>query len=153
MKRGKFKKLFIEVRGMVDKTPLEKIGEIAKLFEQPIGVRLEEGHYTEPKLIKCPRCGSEDIMKYGIRNGIQEYICGKCKRKFTARDLPFGMRTPIDQVGASLTMYYNGLSLTDVAQYLNQTHNNPVDRSTVYHWLTKELLSNVVEIPSSIFFR
>jgi len=36
MKSGKLKILFIKVMGMVAKTPLEKIGEIAKLFEQPI---------------------------------------------------------------------------------------------------------------------
>jgi transposase-like protein/predicted RNA-binding Zn-ribbon protein involved in translation (DUF1610 family) len=116
----------------------KRIDEAVQSLSQSTPIaELAEHHYTEPQPIKCPRCGSLDIMKYGIRNGVQEYICSKCKRKFTARDLPFGMRTPIDQVGASLTMYYNGLSLADIAQYLKQTHNNPVDRSTVYHWLIK----------------
>lgn len=122
---------------MTDKTPPEIVGEVAEILKKPFGVRLEESHYTEPEPIKCPRCGSLDIMKYGMRKGIQEYICSKCKRKFTARDLAFGMRTPVEQVGASLSMYYNGLSLADIAQYLSQTHNNPVDRSTIYRWLIK----------------
>ncbi len=90
------------------------MSDIKKIRLEDIIVRLEEHHYTEPRLIKCPRCGSADVMKYGVREGIQEYLCSKCKRKFTARDLPFGMRTPIEQVGASLTMYYNGLSLADI---------------------------------------
>ena len=118
--------------------PIITAEDVAKLMKEGVPVaRMEAEHYTKPQAIRCPRCSSLDVMKYGVKNGIQEYLCSRCKRKFTARDLPFGMRTPIDQIGASLTMYYNGLSLADIAQYLKQTHNNPVDRSTVYHWLIK----------------
>ena len=124
---------------MVD---IEKVtlGDIWKVGDSIGGVataRLGEQHFTEPQPIKCPRCGSLETMKYGMKNGIQEYLCSKCKRKFTDRDLPFGMRTPVDQVGASLNMYYTGSSLTDIAQHLKATYDNPVDRSTVYHWLMK----------------
>lgn len=122
---------------MTSKTRLHEAETLVEAIKRSATVRLEERHFTEPEAIKCPRCGSFDIYKYGIRNEIQEYLCAKCKRKFTARDIPFGMRTPIDQIGASLTMYYNGLSLRDVAQYLNQTHNNPVDHTVVYRWLLR----------------
>jgi transposase-like protein/DNA-directed RNA polymerase subunit RPC12/RpoP len=130
-------------RASIEVTILDKnmrLGELKRFIEatgRPVRVRLEERHYTEPKVIKCPRCGSHDVYKYGVRNNIQEYLCAKCRQKFTARDIPFGMRTPINQVGASLDMYYNGLSLADITRYLKQTHNNPVDRSTVYHWLIR----------------
>lgn len=135
----KRKRLIIEVAGMVD---IEKmtVGDILAVGEsvgEVVNVRLGEEHFSEPHPIKCPRCGSLETMKYGMRNEIQEYLCSKCKRKFTDRDLPFGMRTPIDQIGASLNMYYSGLSLTDVAQHLKTTYDNPVDRSTIYHWLIK----------------
>lgn len=98
---------------------------------------LGERHFTEPEPIACKWCGSKDVMKYGIREGVQEYICQKCKRKFNRKDAPYRMRTTVDQVGASLNMYYTGSSLTDIARYLNETHNNPVDRTTIYHWLIK----------------
>jgi hypothetical protein len=47
--------------------------DLASLFEPR--AKLEEQHYTEPTQIVCKWCGSKDIMKYGIRDGIQEYIC------------------------------------------------------------------------------
>jgi transposase-like protein len=96
-----------------------------------------EHHCTEPEPIRCKWCGSTDVTKYGIRNGVQEYICQKCKRKFNTKDAPYGMRTTVEQIGASLDMYYTGLSLTDIAHHLDVTYDNPVDRSTVYHWLMR----------------
>lgn len=98
---------------------------------------LTERHYTEPQPIKCPRCGSADIAKYGIRDGVQEYICQKCHRKFHDKDAPLGMRTPVEQIGASLNLYYMGSSLTDIANHLSQTYNNPVSRTSIYSWLIK----------------
>jgi len=98
---------------------------------------LEERHYTEPEPILCKWCGSADIMKYGVRNGIQEYICLKCKRKFNAKDAPFKMRTEVEQIGASLNMFYDGLSFADIARHLEETYGNPVNRSTVYRWVIK----------------
>lgn len=101
-------------------------------------------HCTEPEPISCKWCGSLDVVKYGIQNGVQEYICNQCGRKFNTKDAPYNMRTPIELIGASLDMYYTGSSLTDIANHLTQIHNNPVDRSTIYHWLirfTKEAIS------------
>jgi transposase-like protein len=47
------------------------------------------------------------------------------------------MQTAVEQVGASLTMYYTGSSLSDIVQFLKQTFDNDVERSTVYRWLIK----------------
>lgn len=117
----------------------ERIQEVAKLFDKPRPplAHLAEHHFTEPKPIKCPRCGSDDIARYGIRDGVQEYICQKCHRKFRDKDTPLGMRTPIEQIGASLNLYYMGSSLTDIANHLSQTYNNPVSRTSIYAWLIK----------------
>jgi putative transposase len=98
---------------------------------------LPEQHFTEPEQIKCKWCGSTDIQKYGIDDGIQEYICNKCKRKFNAKDAPYGMRSTVEDIGAALGMYFNGESLTDISRRLDETHHNPVSRSTVYRWLVK----------------
>lgn len=121
----------------IEKITMADVLAVGKGVGDVVDLRLAEQHFTQPQPIKCPRCGSLETMKYGIRNGIQEYLCSKCKRKFTARDLPFGMRTPVDQIGASLSMYYTGSSLSDIAQHLKTTYDNPVDRSTVYHWLIR----------------
>ena len=82
----------------------------------PVMAHLEKQHYTEPIPIACPHCGSLDIMKYGTRNGIQNYICRDCERKFNAKDAPLHMRTPTEQIGASLNMYYDGLSFADISR-------------------------------------
>lgn len=97
--------------------------------------RLEEHHYTEPEPIRCKWCGSVDIMKYGSRKGIQEYICQKCGRKFTANEAPYRKQTPIEQIGASLTMFYDGLSFADIARQLASSYNNSVAESTIYRWV------------------
>ncbi len=104
---------------------------------------LEEQHFTEPEPIKCKWCGSTDIQKYGIDDGIQEYICNKCKRKFSDKDAPFGMRTTVEQIRTAIALYFNGLSFGDIARRLNETFHNPVSRSTVYRWLVKYILEAI----------
>ncbi len=98
---------------------------------------LEETHYPETNPIACKWCGSTDIQKYGIDDGIQEYICNQCKRKFSDKDAPYGMQTTVEQIGTAIALYYDGLSLGDVARRLDETFHNPVSRSTVYRWLVK----------------
>lgn len=113
-----------------------QIEEAIQLITQSSAMaELSDHHYTEPQPIRCKWCGSEDIMKYGSRKGIQEYICQKCGRKFTAKDAPYKKQTPTEQIGASLNMFYDGLSFSDIAKHLAETYNNPVSESTVYRWV------------------
>ncbi|RJO62588.1 MAG: IS6 family transposase [Dehalococcoidia bacterium] len=91
-------------------------------------------HFTEPEPIVCKWCGSKDIMKYGISEGGQEYICKVCKRKFTNRDMPFGKRSTAENIGTSISSYYDGLSFADIARHLSES-GNPVNESTVYRWV------------------
>ena len=97
--------------------------------------KVEEHHFTEPQPIKCKWCGSVDIKKYGIRDGVQEYLCLKCGRKFNAKDAPYKKQTPIEQIGLALDTFYDGLSFQDIARNLEHTYNNPVDESTIYRWV------------------
>ena len=114
----------------------KRIEKIARLFDKTTPVaRLEERHFVEPQPIACKWCGSLDVMKHGIRSGIQEYVCQKCGRKFVAKDAPYKKQTPSEQIGASLNMYYDGLSFSDIARHLKETYDNPVNESTVYRWV------------------
>lgn len=97
----------------------------------------DELQYAKYEQVVCKYCGSEDIVRYGVRNGVQNYLCRACGRKFTAKDSPVGMQTPTEQIGVSLAMFYDGLSLSDIARNLAQTYNNPVNPSTVYRWLIR----------------
>jgi len=94
-------------------------------------------HFAKYEVVVCKYCGSEDVVKYGVRDGVQDYICRACGRKFTAKDAPEGMQTPTEQIGSSLRMFYDGLSLSDVARNLEQTYDNPVNASTVYRWVIR----------------
>lgn len=98
---------------------------------------LRAAHYVEPQQIACKWCGNTDIMKYGIRHGVQEYICRACGRKFTEKDSPYHMQTPTEQIGASLNMFYDGMSVADIARHLDETYHNPVNASTVYRWIIR----------------
>lgn len=94
-------------------------------------------HYARYEPIVCKFCGSENIVKFGVRNGVQNYLCRDCGRKFNAKDAPEGMRTEAEQIASSMRMFYDGLSLSDIAHNLEQTYNNPVNPSTVYRWLIR----------------
>ena len=115
----------------------KQLEDIKKSFRVVPIAELEERHFTIPEPIQCKFCGSLDIMKYGQRKGVQNYVCQKCGRKFTDKDAPEGMRTPADQIGAALAMFYDGMSLSVVARHLAETHNNPVNPSSVYRWIIK----------------
>lgn len=108
-----------------------------KLSKSVGAVGLEKQIYTEPQLIACKWCGSTDIMKRGVRKGVQNYICKACGRVFIAKDAPYHMQTPIEQIGATLNMFYDGMSLSAIAIHLKETYNNPVNASTIYRWLIR----------------
>ena len=92
-------------------------------------------HFTEPQLITCKWCDSENVSKYGIRDGVQEYICLSCGRKFNTKDAPYKKQSSVEQIGSALNMFYDGLSFADIARGTGITYNNPVNESTVYRWV------------------
>lgn len=98
---------------------------------------LEAAHFTEPQPITCKWCGSTDIMKRGIRKSVQNYICKACGRVFIAKDAPYHMQTSTEQIGAALNMFYDGMSVAQVARNLKEVYGNPVNGSTVYRWLIR----------------
>jgi transposase-like protein/predicted RNA-binding Zn-ribbon protein involved in translation (DUF1610 family) len=115
---------------------------LASLVDMPVPsgvdtVTMEKLHTTEPQVIVCPRCGSQDTMKYGVRNDAQEYICRGCGRKFNTKDAPLGMQTPTAQIGAALAMFYDGLSCADIARQIEQSGGVVVNPSTVYRWVQR----------------
>ncbi len=106
---------------------------VEKLMKKPIA-HLEEHHFTTPEPILCKWCGSDDVKKYGIVGGVQEYYCLKCLRKFTNNDNPIGKRSSFEDIGTSISSYYDGLSFADIARRLSES-GKPVNESTVYRWV------------------
>jgi transposase-like protein len=95
---------------------------------------LEEHHFTQLEPILCKWCGSVEIKKYGLSGGTQEYFCLSCKRKFTNNDNPIGKRSTVEDIGTSISAYYDGLSFNDIARHLKES-GNEVSESTVYRWV------------------
>ena len=100
---------------------------------EPQTAHLEDHHFTETPIF-CKWCGSEEIKKYGTRKEVQEFLCLKCGRKFINKDAPKGKQTTVEQIGTSISSYYDGLSFADIARHLSES-GNPVNESTVYRWV------------------
>ncbi len=104
---------------------------------RPDVVHMAQEHFTAPEPIVCKWCGSKDVMKYGTRKGVQEYICVTCHRKFRPKDSPAGMRFTVEQIGTALTMYYGGQSLSIIAETLRETQKLHVNPVSVYRWILR----------------
>ncbi len=93
-------------------------------------IRLNEGKM-------CKHCGSSGVVKFGTYKGVQRYYCKVCKRKFTANDNLFHMKTPANQVSSALSMYYEGMSIKAIRRQLGQEHGNTPSTATIYEWIQK----------------
>ena len=89
------------------------------------------------RTVLCPRCLSSFSWSYGRRGSTREYLCRRCGRKFNDRGCPIGMRTPNEQLGVALSMFYEGFSLAEICLKLGHVFNNPVNPSSVHRWVIK----------------
>ena len=82
--------------------------------------------------MKCKRCGSERVVKNGLRHHKQCYLCRYCRHQFTSET---GRHTPQEEKVAVL-LYCLGLSFTAIAQVLF------VHPSTILRWVRKYAQEN-----------
>lgn len=87
--------------------------------------------------VACKYCGGHNVIKYGTCRGRQRFWCKDCKRKFADNDALPNMKTPVDQVGTAIGMYYEGQSLNSVCRLLTQIYHSYPSDSTVYRWIAK----------------
>ena len=64
--------------------------------------------------IRCKYCGSHHVIKYGTYHGHQRFWCKDCERKFADNDALPEMQTPVEQVGAAISIFYEGQSLNSI---------------------------------------
>ena len=91
--------------------------------------------------IKCPRCGSVQIIKKGVRKSrsglVQKYLCKSCGAYFSDREAFQGLRhNPIAAV-ISLDLYYKNVSLRNIAHHLKQVYGIEVSHSTIHRWIVR----------------
>lgn len=92
---------------------------------------------TDPTPIRCRRCGSEAIVRFGTYKGVQRFWCKSCSRKFKADGSLFHMKKSGDYVSTALSMYYSGSSITDIRNHLKQEYGYYPSKHIVFEWVDK----------------
>jgi putative transposase len=87
--------------------------------------------------LSCKYCNSTNIIKFGTFQGIQRYWCKDCKRKFTELDTLPKMKTPINEIGSVLNMYYGGMPIDAIQTQLKQEYNKHLSEPAIYKWIVR----------------
>jgi len=91
-----------------------------------------------PEGVACKDCGSLNLYRHGFTAaGVQRYKCRDCGLTFIGTDTLKRMRVPVDMVGASVSMFYEGLSLNAIRRQMDQIYDIYPSDSTVYEWVVR----------------
>jgi len=88
-------------------------------------------------IINCKYCSSSAVTKSGVYKGIQRYLCKNCRRKFKADYNLFYMRVPAKYVSCALDMYYEGLSVNNIRDYLRKEFGYYPHRVLIHQWIRR----------------
>lgn len=96
----------------------------------------------------CKYCHSDNIVKHGVRAGIQRYLCKNCNHHFYDNAVTFPrMRVDSQIIVTALNLYYGGLSTHKVAEQLSNIFGEHVSQTAVWYWIHRysELVGEFVE--------
>ena len=96
----------------------------------------------------CKYCHSDQIVKHGVRAGIQRYLCKNCKHHFYDNAVTFPrMRVDSHVIITSLNLYYGGLSTRKVTEQLSSIFGEHISQTTVWYWIHQysELVGEYIE--------
>ena len=99
------------------------------LFDEPYIMRMRY------ETITCKFCNSPDIVKNGIRQGTQYWLCRNCGRGFVDNKALPRMKYPIEAVGSALYQYFTGSSLNKIREHILQHYDAKPSDSTIYYWV------------------
>jgi putative transposase len=94
---------------------------------------IETTHIT----IVCKNCGSDQVIKWGTKRGIQQYWCKNCQRKFVANNALPGMRYPPECIASAINQFYEGLSLSAIQRHMEHDFQVKPSDATIYEWVTR----------------
>jgi transposase-like protein len=93
-----------------------------------------------PELI-CPKCGSPELVKRGIRktkNGeVQRLGCKSCGHRFVVNAGFERMKATPEAVTISLDLFFKGISTRKIVDHLLQFHGVQVTHVAVLKWIRK----------------
>jgi putative transposase len=87
--------------------------------------------------IICKYCNSAAVVKFGKYKNVQRYWCKSCRRKLKADDALFHMKKSLRWVSSALSLYYNGMSIANIGNYLQREYGYHPSKSVVYEWIDK----------------
>lgn len=80
------------------------------------------------EIVICPKCSNEEsIVKSGIVNEKQRYLCKSCAYHFTVRKV--GKKIDNYYIVKAIQLYLEGLSLREIERVLGVSH------STISNWI------------------
>lgn len=85
----------------------------------------------------CKYCGSGHYIKYGKKNGKQNYFCKDCRRKFVDNLYFEKLKADPKIICLTLDLYFKGVSLRKISDHLKQFHNLKVTYVTIFRWIIK----------------
>lgn len=87
--------------------------------------------------IKCDKCGSVKVIKFGFDCGKQTYRCKDCKHKFREPSVLRNVKFSPELITLTLDLYFSGLSIRKVTRMVNDHFNIKVGNTTVYDWIQR----------------
>jgi transposase-like protein len=91
----------------------------------------------ETNIRKCKFCNSTDIIKYGKKNGKQNYYCKSCNRKFVNNIHFENMKYSPKIIALTLDLYFKGVSLRKISHHLKEFYSLNICYKSVYNWIEK----------------
>ena len=85
----------------------------------------------------CKFCESHEVIRYGKKNGKQNYFCKRCQRKFVNNGEFQRLKTSPQLITLTLDLYFKGVSLRKITDHLQQFHELNVSHVTVYNWIER----------------
>ena len=92
---------------------------------------------TTTKTVNCPSCDADHVVKMGVRNGQQRYLCRGCKKKFRANGKAQGRKMDAELMGSAIRDFYTGKSYKQIAEGLKEEYDleKEPSKATIYEWV------------------
>lgn len=86
--------------------------------------------------LSCPSCKSDHVVRMGVRNGQQRYLCCACRKSFRANGKASGRRMDAELMGSAIRDYYSGKSYKQIAEGLSDEYGiSEPSKATIFEWV------------------
>ena len=93
---------------------------------------------TITKIVNCPDCAADHVIKIGKQSGQQRYLCKACKKKFRVGGKAEGRKMDAELMGSAIRDYFTGKSYKQIAEGLKEEYDleKEPSKATIYEWVT-----------------